>query len=281
VLGGGGGRGAAQVGVLLAFFEYGLEPPDRLIGVSVGALNGAVVGAFPSLAGVEMLRELWLSRQARDVFRTHPLNVVWTRLLGTVAALPASNVTRLIERALQLCGIQEFGDLKLPLEVLATDINAGLPHVFTSGPLLPALQASTAIPGVFPAVRIEGHGYLDGGIVDNMPITLAVERGSREVLGIGLMAGGELDHQTMGWAELMGRTLQLSLHHRMLSDFERMRNRAKVVLLCPVLGPGAGLDLRRDHVEAVIEGVRQATLRLLREQGRRLFARSAIHYIAP
>jgi NTE family protein len=281
VLGGGGGRGAAQVGVLLAFFEYGLEPPDRLIGVSVGALNGTVVGAFPSLAGVEMLRELWLSRQARDVFRTHPLNVVWTRLLGTVAALPASNVTRLIERALQLCGIQEFGDLKLPLEVLATDINAGLPHVFTSGPLLPALQASTAIPGVFPAVRIEGHGYLDGGIVDNMPITLAVERGSREVLGIGLMAGGELDHQTMGWAELMGRTLQLSLHHRMLSDFERMRNRAKVVLLCPVLGPSAGLDLRRDHVEAVIEGVRQATLSLLREQGRRLFARSAIHYIAP
>jgi NTE family protein len=282
VLGGGGGRGAAQVGVLLAFFEYGLEPPDGLIGVSVGALNGTVVGAFPSLAGVEMLRELWLSRQARDVFRTHPLTVVWSRLLGgTVAALPASNVTRVIERTLQLCGIQDFGDLKLPLEVLATDFNAGRPHVFRSGPLLPALQASTAIPGVFPTVRIEGHGYLDGGIVDNMPISLAVEQGSREVLGIGLMAGGELAQQSMGWAELMGRTLQLSLHHRMLSDFERLRNRAKVVLLCPVLGPGAGLDMRREYLEAVIDGVRQATLRLLREQGRRLFARSAIHYIAP
>src|SRR5439155_24319518 len=158
VLGGGGGRGAAQVGVLLAFFEYGLEPPERLIGVSVGALNGTVVGALPSLAGMEMLRELWLSRQARDVFRTHPLNVVWSRLMGgTVAALPATNVTRVIERTLQLCGISDFGDLKLPLEVLATDINAGLPHVFTSASLLPALQATTAIPGVFPTVRIDGN----------------------------------------------------------------------------------------------------------------------------
>ena len=89
----------------------------------------------------------------------------------------------------------------------------------------------------------------------------------------------ELAGQTMGWAELMGRTLQLSLHHRMLSDFERLRDRAKVVLLCPVLGPGEGLDMRRDHLEATIEGVRQATLRLLREQGRGIFARSAIHYI--
>jgi NTE family protein len=282
VLGGGGGRGAAQVGVLLAFFEYGLEPPERLVGVSVGALNGTVVGAFPSLAGMEMLRELWLSKQARDVFRTHPLNIVWSRIMGaTGATLPATNVARVIERALQLCGIDDFHDLKLPLEVLATDINAGLPHVFASGPLLPALQASTAIPGVFPTVRIAGHGYLDGGIVDNMPISLAVEQGGREVLGIGLMAGGELDRQTMGWTELMGRTLQLSLHHRMLSDFERLRDRAKVVLLCPVLGPGEGLDMRRDHVEAMIDGVRQATLRLLREQGRRLFARSAIHYITP
>ena len=280
VLGGGGGRGAAQVGALLALFEYGVEPPDRVIGVSVGALNGVVVAAYPSLAGAEMLREIWLSKQARDVFRTHPLNIVWSRIVGgTVAALPASNVTRLIERALQLCGVADFEDLKLPLDVVATDINAGRPHVFTCGPLLPALLASTAIPGVFPAVKIEDHGYLDGGIVDNMPISLAVEKGAREVMGIGLVAGGELDHQPMGWAELVARTLQLSLHHRMLSDYERLRDRAKVVLLCPVLEPSEGMDMRRDHVEAIIDGVREATLRLLREQGRRLFARSSIHYV--
>lgn len=281
VLGGGGGRGAAQVGALLALFDYGLEPPDRLIGVSVGALNATVIAAFPSLAGAEMLRELWLSRQARDVFRTHPLNVVWSRIRrGSVSALPATNVTRVIQRTLQLTGISDFEDLRIPLQVLATDIGAGRPHVFESGPLLPALQASTAIPGVFPGVSIDKDFYLDGGIVDNMPINLAIDEGSREVLGIALMAGGELDAHPMGWGELMSRTLQLSLHHRMLSDFERLRQRAKVVLLCPVLPPGDTTDMRRDHVEEVIESVRACTLSLLREQGRRrLFGRSAIHYL--
>src|SRR5262249_56194269 len=101
VLGGGGARGAAQVGALLGLFEAGVEPPGRLIGVSVGALNGAVIAAYPSLSGAEMLRELWLSRLAREVFRVHPLGFVLSRLRGGgLAAMPASNVPRLIHPAL-------------------------------------------------------------------------------------------------------------------------------------------------------------------------------------
>src|SRR5215471_3168284 len=151
VLGGGGARGAAQVGVLLALFESGLEPPERLVGVSVGALNGAMLAAYPSAAGAAMLRELWFSRLAQDVFRLHPLGIVLNRLRGDgLSAMPGSNVTRLIERAIQLIGIETFERLRVPLSVLATDISAGRAHVFRHGPLLPALRASTAIPGVFP-----------------------------------------------------------------------------------------------------------------------------------
>src|SRR5262249_42055067 len=161
-----------------ALFEIGLEPPRRLIGVSVGALNAATLAAYPSKAGAAMLRELWFSRLAQDVFRVHPLGVVLNRLRGdALAAMPASNVTRLIERAIQLTGIDTFEGLRVPLDVLATDIGAGRPHVFRRGPLLPALRASTAIPGVFPAVQIEGAGYLDGGIVDNLPLGLALGEG--------------------------------------------------------------------------------------------------------
>jgi hypothetical protein len=65
----------------------------------------------------------------------------------------------------------------------------------------------------------------------------------------------------------------------MLSDFERLRDAARVVVICPVLAPGDGMDMRRDRVETMIENVRESTLRLLREQGRRLLARSAIHYV--
>src|SRR5205807_8705988 len=122
----------------------------------------------------------------------------------------------------QLTGIDSFERCRVPLQAVATDIRAGQARVFDRGPLLPALRASTAIPGVFPAVEIDGVGYLDGGIVDNMPITLALESGAREVLGVALMAGGELEQRPASWAELMARTLQLSLHQRMLSDFERV-----------------------------------------------------------
>ena len=280
VLGGGGARGAAQVGVVQALFECGVEPPRRLIGVSVGALNGATLAAYPSRAGAAMLRELWFSRLAQDVFRLHPLGVVRSRLRGdTLSAMPASNVTRLIERAIQLIGIETFEGLRVPLEVLATDIGRGQPHVFRAGQLLPALRASTAIPGVFPAVRIEETGYLDGGIVDNLPIGLALAEGEREVLGIELMAGDALERPPANWAELMGRTVQLMLHQRMLSDFGRLRQFGRVVVLCPVLGQGDGLDMEPRHVEGLIERTRQATIRLLQDRGRRLFRESGVHYI--
>jgi NTE family protein len=280
VLGGGGARGAAQVGVLQALFECGLEPPRRLIGVSVGALNAATLAAYPSRAGAAMLRELWFSRPAQDVFRLHPLGVVLSRLRGdTLSAMPASNVTRLIERAIQLIGVDTFTGLRVPLEVLATDIGAGRPHVFRDGPLLPALTASAAIPGVFPAVRIDDAGYLDGGIVDNLPIGLALAGGEREVLGIELMAGGELERPPANWAELMARTVQLMLHQRMLSDFARLRRAGRVAILCPVLGPDDGVNMEPRHVEDVIERTRRATCRLLLERGRRLFRESGVHYI--
>jgi NTE family protein len=280
VLGGGGARGAAQVGTLLALFESGLEPPERLIGVSVGALNAATLAAYPSAAGAAMLRELWFSRLAQDVFRIHPLGIVLNRLRGDgLAAMPGSNVTRLIERSIQLIGIDTFERLRVPLQVLATDIGAGRAHVFRSGPLLPALRASTAIPGVFPSVEIDGTGYLDGGIVDNMPIDVALAEGGREVLGIDLMAGGELERPPTTWAELMGRTLQLSLHQRMLADFERLRWRGRVTVLCPVLGPGDGVDMEPRHVESLIERTRRATLRFLDGRGRRLFRESGVHLI--
>jgi hypothetical protein len=99
------------------------------------------------------------------------------------------------------------------------------------------------------------------------------------VLGIGLMAGGELSRPPATLGELMGRTLQLSLHQRMLSDFERVKQRARVVILCPVLAPGDGVDMQPKHVEAVIERTRQAALQLLRQRGRRLFRESGIHYL--
>src|SRR5690349_11396547 len=260
VLGGGGARGAAQVGVLQALFEAGVEAPASIVGTSVGALNGASIAAYPSLAGTMMLREVWLSRQAEAVFQAHPLGVIVSGLRrDQLGVMPQRNVLRLIERAESLTGIGAFEDLRVPLAVVATDLNAGKPAVFRAGSLTPALLASTAIPGLFRSVRIDEREHMDGGIVDNTPLDIAVDDGAKDVLAISLMAGGEYEPTPNSIPELIARTLQLALHHQMLSDYERLRQRVRMVVLCPITAPTATWVMKREHVESVIEASRAAT----------------------
>jgi len=280
VLGGGGARGAAQVGVLQALFESGVEAPVSVVGTSVGALNGSAIAAYPSLAGTMMLREVWLSRQAVEVFRAHPLGTILSGLRrDQVSALPQQNIRRLIERAQALTGITTFEQLRVPLAVVATDLNAGRPVVFRAGALTPALLASTAIPGLFPSVRIDKREHLDGGIVDNTPLRVAVDAGAREILAISLMGGGEHDVVPTTLPELIARTLELSLHHQMLADYERLRARARIVVLCPVTAPTATWVMKRDHLDKVMESARVAARELLSARGSKLFRHSGIHYL--
>ena len=280
VLGGGGARGAAQVGVLQALFEAGVDAPAAIVGTSVGALNGSAIAAFPSLAGTMMLREVWMSRQAAAVFQAHPLGVILSGLRrDLVSALPQANVRRLIERAQTLTGVTTFEELRVPLAVVATDMNAGRPAVFRAGELAPALLASTAIPGVFPSVRIDDREHMDGGVVENTPLLTAVDGGARDIVAVSLMAGGEYEAVPHSFPELIARTLQLSLHHQMLSDYERLRTRARIVVLCPITAPTSTWVMKREHVDRVIESARSATAAVLRERGSKLFRHSGIHYI--
>jgi NTE family protein len=280
VLGGGGARGAAQVGVIQALFEAGVEAPAAIVGTSVGALNGASIAAYPSLAGTMMLREVWLSRQAAEVFEAHPLGVIISGLRrDLLSVMPQQNVRNLINRAQALTGVTTFEQLRTPLAVVATDMNAGKPAVFRSGDLGPALLASTAIPGVFPSVRINDREHLDGGVVDNTPMNIAIDDGARDVLAISLMAGGEYEQAPASLPELIARTLQLSLHHQMLSDYERLRERARIVVLCPITAPTATWVMKRQHVESVMDAARHGTAELLKQRGSRLFRHSGIHYI--
>jgi NTE family protein len=280
VLGGGGARGAAQVGVLQALFEAGVDPPTSVVGTSVGALNGSAIAAYPSLAGTMMLREVWMSRQAIDVFRAHPLGMILSGLKrDQLSAFPQQNIRRLVERAQSLTGITTFEQLRIPLAVVATDLNAGKPAVFRSGALTPALLASTAIPGLFPTVRIGDREHFDGGVVDNTPLNIAVDDGAKEILAISLMGGGEVAVVPNSLPELIARTLQLSLHHQMLADYEQLRERARIVVLCPVTSPTATWEMKRDHLDKVMESARAATAAVLAKRGSKLFRHSGIHYL--
>jgi NTE family protein len=279
VLGGGSARGAAQVGTIFALLESGLAPPSGIIGSSVGALDGAVMAAYPDLDGAHILRRLWLSQPAREVFRIHPLGAIMSQITGKLGPLSPDPIRNLIERFEADTGCTAFGDLSTPLLVVATDLEEGRPAVFRSGPLEPALLASASIPGLFPPVRIGGHDYSDGGIVDNVPIGIAVREGFRRILAIGLMAGAELHDRPSSWTELIARTLQLSLHQRLLSDFERLRSQVRIVILCPITPPEAAWDMSPGHVASMIKRSHDAAAALLARTGKALFARSAIHYL--
>lgn len=279
VLGGGGARGAAQVGTLLALLEAGIKLPSAIVGASVGALDGATLAARPGLEGAQILENLWLSGPAHQVFHVHPVGMFLSQVSGRFGPLSAEPVQKLIENFQSISGCRNFEDLKVKLLVVATDIDAGRPTVFRSGPLLPALLASTAIPGLYPPVRVHGRDCSDGGVVDNVPISTAVREGYRNVLAIGLMAGAQLRETPASWAELIARTLQLSLHQRLLSDFERLKSQARIAVICPITSPAAAWDMDKAHVQELIERSREATAALLARTGSRLFDRSAIHYL--
>lgn len=177
VLGGGGGLGAVQVGMLQALRASGIEP-DFLVGTSVGALNAAIFAAYPDDAP-DRLAEIWLGMQREDIFTGNLVSALWHLSRTRTAAMPAEGLMRLAARTLD---VSRFDELSLPLGVVAVSLTDGEEQVMTRGPIVPALLASTAIPGVFPPVVIENQLMVDGGVLANTPVSQAAEVGSARTL---------------------------------------------------------------------------------------------------
>lgn len=177
VLGGGGKWGAVQVGMLSALVETE-RIPEVVVGCSIGAINGAAFCADPTVSGVRQLRDLWTSGAAADALRTGPL--ASAKALATLqpALFDSIGLRRLIERWVPA---RRFDDLSIPFSCVAASIEEAAEHWFDEGPLVPALLASSAIPGLFPPVEIGGRHYYDGGLVNSVPVDRLVEAGVQEI----------------------------------------------------------------------------------------------------
>jgi NTE family protein len=172
VLSGGASLGAIQVGMLRALDEHDIHP-DAIVGTSVGAVNGAFLAGREFRADtIDELAEIWLGMRRGRVFPAEPL----TGLLGFFGArrnlVPAGSLRRLITRHV---GHERLEDLPIPLHVIACDLLTGNEVRLSRGPLVDAVLASAAIPGVFPPVEWDGRLLIDGGVVNNTPITHALD----------------------------------------------------------------------------------------------------------
>ena len=178
VLSGGSSLGAIQVGMLQALMEAGVRP-DFLIGTSVGAINAAWLAAQPDVAGAQKLAEIWSGLRRQDIF---PLNA-WHGALGILGrtnhVIPNSGIRAVLEKNLPFERLEDAG---LPIHVVTTDLKTGRAVVLSSGPAVPALLASTAIPGVFPPVRIGHRSLVDGGVANHATIATAIELGATRVM---------------------------------------------------------------------------------------------------
>ncbi len=213
VLGGGGNRGAYEVGMLEALFEQGIEP-DIVVGTSIGAINGAAIAADPTLAGAHALADLWLD-ETDNPLEMSIWQTVQTALRTRTHIVSAKPAERFVRSAV---GVESFEDLAIPFECVAACIETATETWFSTGPLLDPIMASAALPGVFSPRRIDGLHYLDGGIVNSIPVERAIEMGADElwILQVGHVSE-PLEAPTTPW-DLAMVTFEVSRRHRFLGE---------------------------------------------------------------
>jgi NTE family protein len=177
VFAGGSSLGAVQVGMLKALVGRGITP-DLVVGSSVGAINAAYFAWNPTIAGIAEMERLWRRLKRNDIIRVTPLGGIWGILTrrGHVAS-PQGLYTVLGETF----GARRIELGALPCCIVTTDMLTGCEYRIQSGPIVPALLASAAIPGVFPPVELHGKYLVDGGITNHTPLTAALDLGAATV----------------------------------------------------------------------------------------------------
>ena len=177
VLAGGGSRGAVQVGMLAELVHRGVRA-DQVYGASVGAVNGAAYCGDPTTHGTDRLSDIWLTLKGEDVFPKGRVHGPWLYFQQRPSVHSNTGLRRVIESGLTY---ENLEDAVVPLEVVTTSLTDGREHWITHGPAVEAVLASAAIPAMFPPVVIDGDVLMDGGVVNNVPISRAIAAGCTRV----------------------------------------------------------------------------------------------------
>ncbi len=240
VLGGGGARGALQVGALRALLEADIHP-QLIAGTSVGAINGASLANYGfDDDGIAMMEASWHDAAQASLL---PSNYLWLTIRALFNKTGSHPVHRMEQFFIEhgITPDLKFEDLKHPLLIVSADLNATRPIIFGRNPaesVLESLLASTALPPWIHPLEKDGRFLIDGGVVSNLPIEPVLQQGATEIIALDLSDPAGMPQAAQGFGSFfdklittieqrqlalelaLARAHQVTVHHILLKGKE-------------------------------------------------------------
>ncbi|TFF84956.1 patatin-like phospholipase family protein [Candidatus Heimdallarchaeota archaeon] len=228
VFSGGASLGSIEIGALKAIVEEGIKA-DLVLGTSVGSLNGAMYAYNPTLEGVKIIEDIWRTINVWNVFTPSPTTPIASLTTMRQFLISPKNLRKLITEKIPYTRMEET---EIPLYVIGTDIARGEEVVFNEGLIIEALMSSACIPSVFPPQKMKDKTIVDGGVVNNAPISTAVRLGAERIVvfPIGTPSHGREPSHV---AEMMIHTLIYILNRQLTTDLLFYKDQAEIILVPP------------------------------------------------
>jgi NTE family protein len=227
VLSGGGNHGAVQVGMLRSLVEHDVRP-EIVLGSSIGAINGAAYAQDPTISGVARLEELWRGLDSVDLLPSSWIPNALALARRGEAVHSNDRLRGLLEGMLR---VERFEDLEVPFQCVATDIVEAREVWFSAGDLVEPILASAALPAILPAVEIGGVRYLDGAIVNDVPISRAVALGAETIY---VLHCGTIDRprpEPKRPLDVVVQAYWVARRHRFKRDLENLPDGVEAIVL--------------------------------------------------
>ena len=195
-LGSGGSWGLAHIGVLKVLEKNNI-PVDYIAGSSMGAIIGTMYALNPN---IEELEKKALSLTKKDFAKLLDLTIPKTSLIK------GNKIRNFLEK---LVGDKSFSDTKIPLKIIATDLESGEEIVIDKGRLVDAIMASISIPGIFPPIRLQEGLLVDGGLINATPTNVVKEMGSDIVIGVDLTMKSKVELENPNIFQTLMRSYEI------------------------------------------------------------------------
>lgn len=222
-LGGGGAKGAAEVGVLKVLEEAGIQV-DYIAGASIGAIVGGLYAAGYSATELDSLFQTqeWFSllTDRKSSLSNEPYKTIngITYIFGFpvidknmidrnsrgFGIMRGSRIEQILDSMVSVRGCTEFESLRIPFRCVAADIRTAKEVIISEGLMCKALRASMAIPGIFKPVPQDDYLLVDGGMLNNLPVDICREMGADIVIAVDLNQGDSQPRQKIDVSSLSG-----------------------------------------------------------------------------